>query len=100
MNFLPGSIYGIPIYYSDACLEQTKAPARRYKRRRWQTQSQAERVQKRWVKRFGFEMRPCIFKLPTGFIAHTSLRAKLESALSKEATIQSYKTPTNGAFLL
>jgi hypothetical protein len=74
-------ILGKPIYFSDACLEKSEFPAREYKRKRWQSQRKAALVQKKWTKRFGYKMKPCIFKTPNGFIAHPSFKEKLQAAI-------------------
>ncbi len=34
MNFLPGSVFGTPVYYSELCLKATNQPVRKYQRRR------------------------------------------------------------------
>ena len=43
-----------------------------------------QRIQKKWIKRFGYEYRPCMYRTPQGIVAHPSMKAKLEAALMSQ----------------
>ncbi len=68
MNFLPGSVFGTPVYYSELCLKATNQPVRKYQRRRWQSDAQFNRKVKKWNKRYGFKREPCIYMMDTSAI--------------------------------
>lgn len=91
-----GTIFDVKLFYTDACLEKTDEPQRLYKRRRWQTDAQAARKAKKWAKRWGYVMRPCMFKTPLGLFAHPSMRPLIEQAIAKEHTIRQYTDPAYG----
>jgi hypothetical protein len=85
---LPPSIFGVRITYSPLCLQDTDIPAHEYRRRRWQTDAQAARKRKKWIKRWGFVKAPAIYKTPAGFYAHPSFQRELEAACFKESIIR------------
>ncbi len=94
----PGSVFGIRIFWSSLCLEETREPVRVYKRRRRQTAHKAALVQKKWIKRWGYTMRPCIYQTAQGYFAHPSFKAKLEAALAREQIIRESQRPNNFLF--
>lgn len=80
----PQIFAGMEIIFSPNALEKTNTPRRKHKwtGRKTSTGQYHWRIQKKWNKRFGFEMLPCIYQTRQGFIAHPSLKAKLEAALA------------------
>lgn len=75
------SIFGIQITFSEDCLEKTAEPRKKHT---WngkkETASYHHRIQKKWNKRHGFVMVPCMFETPYGLIAHPALKPQLERA--------------------
>lgn len=70
------------IIYSPLCLITTLNPVRVYQRRRWQTDAQATRKHKKWVKRYGFKQEPTIFQMAgEQLIAHPSFKPAIDAAL-------------------
>ncbi len=99
MSLIPdsvGSFFGVKLFYSELCLEKTSEPVRPYKRRRWQTDAQFARKAKKWIKRWGYVMRPCMFKTPLGIFAHPKLKPLVEEAVAKEHTIRQYTDKSYG----
>lgn len=90
---LPASVFGVRITYSVLCLQDTDMPAEKYSRRKWQTEAQATRKQKKWIKRWGFVRVPCIYKTPMGYLAHPSFQVELERALYREQIIRERSKP-------
>lgn len=80
MNYL-----GMRIFYNPRCLEKTSVPVRVYKRPRWQSARKAGLIQKKWVKRFGHVMKPCMYQTLEGFFVHPSFKAELERALKEKS---------------
>lgn len=78
---IANSIYGLRITFSPNCLEKTQEPIKKHL---WdgkkETENYHKRTQKKWNKRFGFVMVPCIFKTPFGLVAHPALRPEIEKA--------------------
>lgn len=64
---------GVKIIESDLALEKTNEPIRKHELKNWMSGTYHNRIQKKWNKRFGFVMKPCIFKTPYGYIAHPTL---------------------------
>ena len=91
-----GLIFGVKLFFNPLCLEKTKQPERPYKRRKWQTEAQAARKAKKWAKRWGYVMRPTMYKTPLGYFAHPALKAEIERAIAVDSTIRQYTDPAYG----
>ena len=91
-----GSIFGVKLFFNPLCLEKTTNPARPYKRRRWQSEAQYARKSKKWIKRWGYAMKPCMYKTPLGFFAHPALKAEIERAIGVEHTVRQYTDQSYG----
>lgn len=73
---------GLPIYFNANCLEQTNEPRRVHHERRWSRgTAYHRRIQKKWIKRFGFVMQPCMFKTPMAIFAHPAFEPEIRRAL-------------------
>ena len=87
----------LKIIESDYALEETAVPVRVHritrqhlnefeKRINWKGKrifTYHDRIQKKWIKRWGYIMKPCINKTPEGYIVHPSLAARLRKELKK-----------------
>ncbi len=73
---------GIRIIESDACLEETEVPRRKHTRKAWMRDSYHKRIQKKWTKRFGCEMRPVMFQTAQGIICHPAIAQHLRAQIS------------------
>lgn len=80
-----GHIFGVKLFFNQLCLEKTSIPERPYKRRHWQTDAQAARKAKKWIKRWGYVMKPCMYKTPLGYFAHPALKSEIELEAWKSA---------------
>jgi len=68
------------ITYSDQALEQTNVPKKVHHIKRWSiNRCYHKRIQKKLIKRFGWIMKPAIFKTPYGIIAHPAFRTSIEA---------------------
>lgn len=80
-------IHGFPVYVSNVALEKTEVPARIHVEKYWhEGRAYHARIQKKWIKRFGFYSKPAIFKTPHGFFVHPNLMPELRAALAQERT--------------
>lgn len=77
-------IEGIQIYESAFCVEETKEPRRKHRKKQWMSDNYHQRIQKKWTKRFGYVMRPMMYQTPQGFICHPSIAAQLRNAIQTE----------------
>lgn len=94
---------GMDVVVSPLAIEKTKEPARPYKRRRWQTDAQFARRQKKWLKRYGVVMKPTAYiLLGQTIVVHPELYLKLKQAIEKEtekvATRYAYSSSHRFAF--
>lgn len=91
-----GTLYhfGVRVYEDINCLEETAQPVREHKIKPWhlmqfykRANSKSkkiflyhDRIQKKWIKRWGYVMKPVIFKNGSGdFICHPTLAARLKA---------------------
>ena len=54
-------VAGMRVIATPLALEKTKQPVREHKRRRWMSDHYHERIQKKWTRRFGTVMKPCMY---------------------------------------
>lgn len=70
---------GVRIIFSTNAQEQTSEPLHVHA---WNGKKESKqyhwRVQKKWLKRWGYIYKPCIYQTPEGFIAHPSYKAEIE----------------------
>ena len=64
VNPVVGHLLGVKVVKSWAAV--SRVSVRKHKHRRGQSLAYHRRVQKKWDKRFGFDMKPCIYKLADG----------------------------------
>ena len=89
MNYLLGGgmspFAGIRVYESENCLKETDEPREIHKwtGRKSSTGQYHWRVQKKWVKRWGYVMKPVMYETAQGFICHPSLAAELRRRLAE-----------------
>lgn len=77
------SLVGIRLTVSAYALEQTNVPVQQHVERRWMRgRAYHRRIQKKWIKRFGWVMKPCIWKTPFGLIVHPALEREVREALT------------------
>ena len=77
---IPFTIDGMPVCENAWALERTDEPVRRHRRTRSTSETYHRRVQKKWIKRFGYVYRPCIWRTPEALIVHPALMAELRRA--------------------
>jgi hypothetical protein len=89
---LPGAPPPVRIIESWACTEQGDR-VKRYPRRKAKSVSHWHRMDKKWLKRYGYQRVPCIYEINvptwfydgaptmTTFMVHPTLAAKLRHAL-------------------
>jgi len=65
--------------FEDMNALETVGPTRTLEPKRWMSGTRYyARVQKKWIKRWGFEKKPCILQTPRGLFVHPSLMAELK----------------------
>lgn len=76
----------IPIIVSTNALEETLEAVKEHKLKAWHMHSirgkssslpYHNRIKKKWIKRWGYIKKPCIFQTSQGYIIHPSLMLKL-----------------------
>lgn len=79
-----------PLRFKESTLATSAAPVRKHKRRRNQTDAYHRRVQKKWTKRFGTKLQPCVFQLDGGrfgmgsmLVVHPAIAARLRAIAPK-----------------
>lgn len=80
----PFCINGYKLYKSIHAVEE--APVKEHKKRSWMSgRCYHERIQKKWVKKFGYEYKPCILSVPadSALFVHPSLWSKIEEEIEK-----------------
>jgi len=92
-----GLAFGIKVFFNPLCLKDTNEPAKIYCRRKWQTTAQANRKQKKWMRRFGTKKVPCMYRTPIGLFFHTAFKADMD-AVFKELTIEAMRTRRTDMF--
>ena len=75
----PHSFGDIGIRENRFALEQTETPAVIHHKKTWMSNAYHERIQKKWVKRWGYKMKPCAWETPYGVFAHPSLMNQLRN---------------------
>ena len=69
---------GLKVLQSPHALRETETPVKKHS---WdgkkETLKYHKRIQKKWVKRFGMVMKPCIYETPFGFVCHPEIYQKL-----------------------
>ena len=77
------SMYGgIKISYNSLCLEKTEDPQKVHVKKRWMRESYHRRIQKKWIKRYGYVMRPTMYEVAgLGIVAHPSMKPLIEQAM-------------------
>lgn len=70
---------------TSSALEKTEKPKRIHtKKQHDRSGKYHERIQKKWNKRFGYVMQPCIFKLNDKYFIHPSIMAELRTNFAYE----------------
>lgn len=64
-----GMISGISVISNINCLVTSDRPNRKHKKKRWMSDTYHSRIQKKWNKRFGFEMDPAMYRIGNNTIA-------------------------------
>ena len=72
---------GKPIQESINAVRITDVPVRVHKKTRSVSSNYHKRIQKKWIKRFGYIHEPCMYKTPYFFIVHPQLMPELRMAL-------------------
>jgi hypothetical protein len=82
----PAAPAAMQIVESRECVRKTNDPARPHKRPRWMSAAYHRRVQKKWLKRWGYRQEPCAYKIDPRapaqlgepyLVTHPRLAAKL-----------------------
>jgi len=96
MYTMPGRLSGIRIYESIHAVRKTDIPNKIHVKRRSASKSYHNRVQKKWIRRWGYVMEPCFYKAPQGIICHPQVRRELELSLARHAKLATYPPPEGG----
>ena len=83
------------IIENSLCMRQTDKPVRRHKVRRWMSDSYHYRIQKKWIKRWGYLKEPTAYMMPAVklglsdraesiVVMHPILAAQLREQASRE----------------
>ena len=75
---LPSICGGLPLIVSSEALERTEFPACKHVQRPSQSDAYHRRIQKKWLKRWGYVYKPCAFKTPTALIVHPTLYERMK----------------------
>ena len=69
---------GLRIMFSSSAVEQD-GPRRTHQ---WDGKKESRqyhfRIQKKWIKRFGYKYKPCMYKTEMGIIAHPAFKSEIE----------------------
>ncbi len=68
---------GLRVFVSSQALETTTDPVRRHERRAWMSLSYHQRIQKKWIKRWGFTQKPCAFRTQFGLVVHPAIAEQM-----------------------
>lgn len=79
---LPGHIAGIRIIESLHAYKHTDVPNRPHTKTRSMSERYHTRIQKKWIKRWGYEIEYVCYKTPQAFIMHPVMRRQLEAQLN------------------
>jgi len=72
----------VNIQVSPLCVENTDEPVKEHVRKSGMSYNYHRRVQKKWVKRFGYVKKPALYKTRGGFICHPDIHALLIKELT------------------
>lgn len=81
MNDLLPALGGIKIITSPLATERV-GPRKVHYHKLGMKMSYHNRIQKKWIKRFGWENKPCMYKTPMGIVCHPALIDDLKSAIN------------------
>ncbi len=83
---IPGlNIYnGLMLYESISALEQTDKPLKIHKKKSWMRKNYHKRIQKKWLKRWGFFWKPAIFITQTAVFVHPALMPMVKKELEEQ----------------
>ncbi len=77
MSFME-SHFGLKVIQTPLALETTEEPVRVHIQSLGMSDSYHRRIQKKWIKRWGYVQKPCMFKTPNGIVCHPAIYRKLE----------------------
>lgn len=69
--------HGIRVYQNGNCLENTWFPVRPHIKKEWMTEAYHKRIQKKWIKRWGYVMKPVAYQTPMGLVCHPAIYEQL-----------------------
>lgn len=76
-------VAGVRVFQTPMATELTDKPVRVHRQTRAMSDTYHRRVQKKWIKRFGYERKPSIYKTPHGLFVHPALMPQLRAALAR-----------------
>ena len=85
------NLYGMSVFESDDAMATTSIPARIHRKSKG-SKAYHERIQKKWLKRFGYLREPAIYQTSFGLMVHPALMPRIRYAMTKRSPIQ----PSNG----
>lgn len=83
MPWEPNVYGGVKMIITTNAVRETSAPVKKHKLKKWMSGSYHLRIQKKWVKRFGYVMEPCAYQTEVGIIIHPELAKKLERVVKE-----------------
>ena len=81
---MPGpvcQIQGRPVYIDDRALEKTEEPVKRHIKTRSMSESYHRRIQKKWIKRWGYVMKPAMFFMQGAIVMHPAIWREVSEIL-------------------
>ena len=79
---LLSSLAGIRIIEEPNCLEKTDTPKRIHRKRNGMSEAYHRRIQKKWVKRYGWELEPAMYAMGHGvLVGHPELIGRLREGV-------------------
>jgi len=73
-------INGVRVFVSPNALKTTRRPRRVHHKTVSMSDNYHARIQKKWIKRFGFESEPCMYQTPAGLFVHPDLIPQLRAS--------------------
>jgi len=74
---------GVQIIESEHALERV-GPYREHHKNKSMSESYHKRIQKKWIKRWGYKFKPCMLQTQHGFIAHPLIYSQLVNEMRKQ----------------
>lgn len=71
------SLGGLKIFENPNCTEKSRFPRKTHELKHWMGKAYHNRIQKKWNKRWGYEMKPVMYVTQQGVICHPTIAQRL-----------------------